>query len=137
LRCAGEITKGRGLPTAGKSVCAANLIFTASTRIEDGQPIGLFRILQNTGGLKVYRPDGSPASGIPAGSYLVLNATPPEVRNQPGAAGVLFLVNANGKDHFLIRAQVDEGFGASSDPTTDARRGQAGIKDGFISGVGF
>jgi hypothetical protein len=137
LRCAGEIGKGRGLPTAARSACTANLIFTASTQIEDGQPIGLFRILQNTGGLKVYRPDGTPASSIPAGSYLVLNATPSDRRNQPGAAGALFLVNANGKDHFLIPAQVDEGFGASGDPTTDARRGQAGIKDGFISGVGF
>jgi hypothetical protein len=135
-RCAGEITKGRGLPTTGKSVCVANLIFTASTRIEAGQPIGLFRVLQ-TAGVKAYRPDGSPASGIPAGSYLVLNATPPDVLNQPGAAGALFLVNANGKDHFVIPAQVDEGFGASGDPATDALRGQAAIKDGFISGVGF
>jgi hypothetical protein len=135
-RCASEITKGRGLPTTGKSVCAANLIFTASTRIEDGQPIGLFRVLQ-TAGVKAYRPDGSPVSGIPAGNYLVLDATPPDVRDQPGAAGALFLVNANGKDHFVIPAQVDEGFGVSGDPATDALRGQAAIKDGFISGVGF
>jgi hypothetical protein len=102
----------------------------------DGQPIGLFRVLRDTD-MKTYDVQGNLVGKLPAGSYLVLDATSPDVADTVGAPGALFLVNANGSDNFLIPSRVEEGFGSSDDPDADSRRGQAAIKDAFIGGHGF
>jgi hypothetical protein len=134
--CTRDFGQARQFPTRVLPNCTVNLVFTGVTKMLDGQPIGLFRVLRNAD-MKAYDVRGNLVGTLPAGSYLVLDATPPEVADTPGALGALFLVNANGSNHFLIPSQVEEGFGSSDDPDANNRRGQAAIKDGFIGGHGF
>ena len=134
--CTREFAQSRQFPNRVLPGCTVNLVFTGVTKILEGQPIGLFRVLRDTD-MKTYDVQGKLVGKLPAGSYLVIDATSPAVADTPGAQGALFLVNANGTDHFLIPSQVVEGFGSSDDPDADSRRGQAAIKDGFIGGHGF
>jgi hypothetical protein len=134
--CDRAFSTPRQFPAKVPPDCAVNLIFTAVTKIQAGQPIGLFRVLRDAN-MKTYDVQGNLVGKLPAGSYLVMDATSPDVVDTPGAPGALFLVNANGSDNFLIPSQVAEGFGGSDDPDADSRRGQAAIKDAFISGRGF
>jgi hypothetical protein len=135
-RCDRSFAASRQAPVKAPSDCSVNLIFTAVTKIREGQPIGLFRVLRDIN-MKVYDAQGNPAGKLPAGSYLVLDATSPDVVDTPGAPGALFLVSADGSNNFLIPCQVAEGFGGSDDPDAVSRRGQAAIKDAFIGGRGF
>ncbi len=134
--CTREFGQSRQFPNKVLPGCTVNLVFTGVTKMLDGQPIGLFQVLRDVD-MKAYDVQGNLVGKLPAGSYLVLDATPPEVAATPGATGALFLVNANGAEHFLIPSQVVEGFGSSDDPDADSRRGQAAVKDGFIGGHGF
>jgi len=134
--CDRDFTKLGKFPTQALPNCAANLVFTATTQIEDAQPIGLFVVVRPVA-TKVYDVQGNPVRALPAGNYLVMDATPPDAQSTPGALGALFLVNSDGVTNFLIPSQTSEGFGSTDDQDADARRGQAAIKDGFISGHSF
>jgi hypothetical protein len=135
-QCAANLAQAQQLTQSALTNCKVNLIFTGVTKFDPNGPIGLFKVLQDAD-LKAYSPDGTLVGRLPAGTYVVLDATPLEARSEPGTPGALFLVNANGKDHYLIPSQVVEGFGSSDDPEANDRRGQAGIKDGYIGGQGF
>ena len=87
--------------------------------------------------MKAYDVQGSPVTTLPAGNYLVMDATPADAQNTPGAAGALFLVSSKGTANYLIPAQTSEGFGSTDDQDANTRRGQAAVKDGFISGHNF
>lgn len=135
-KCATSLAQATKLSPQALPTCGVNLIFTATLQRAAGQPIGMFRVLKDAG-LKAYDVSGNAVGKLPAGSYLVLDATSPEIHNQPGSVGALFLVNANGKDHFLIPSRVVEGFGTSDDQVANDRHEQAAIKDGLIDGQGF
>jgi len=134
--CARTLSQARQLTAQNLANCTANLIFAAAQKRDAGQPIGLFRVLKPAE-FKIYDMQGNKVANLPAGSYLVMDATPAAALQEPGSVGVLFLVNANGKDHYLIPSEVLEGFGAADDNAENDFRGQAAIKDGFIGGQGF
>lgn len=134
--CARSLASMPEVAQATPRECEANLVFTAASRIEEGQPIGLFRVLRDVE-LTTFDVRGITVPRLPAGAYLVMNATPRETRLTPGAPGALFLVNADGRSHFLIASRVMEAFGSSDDPEAEARRGQAAIKYGLIAAQGF
>jgi hypothetical protein len=81
--------------------------------------------------LKAYRPNGSFVGAVPAGEYLVVDATPNQ--SVPGQVGVLMLVNINSSDHFLIPNVPMQSFADS--PLIDEF--QAAIKDGMLRRRGF
>ncbi len=108
--CSDNFSKLSKLQNDAVKGCQPNLVFAASWPVETTDPIGLFSLLK-AADIVAFDPTGKPVQSLPAGSYLVINATPDENRGVPGAPGALFLVNANGKDNFLIPSQVVEGFG--------------------------
>jgi hypothetical protein len=110
--------------------CAPNLVFTASTDVMPNQPIGLWVVLQPAD-LKVYSTSGDFIGSLPPGEYLVLDATPTD--KTPGKKGVLFLVNVNAQNHYLIPSKTVRGFAVMGG--FDQR--QAAIKDGTMSFRGF
>ncbi len=134
--CSESLSKATEFTTKALPDCAVNLVFTSVSKVETGGPIALFSVLTDIQ-MNVYDTTGTNVQTLPAGSYLVLDATPQDAASKLGSPGALFLVSANGKDQYLIPSQVVEGFGGSSDPEADSRRGQAGVKDGFIPGRGF
>jgi hypothetical protein len=105
--------------------CDPNLVFTSSKTVVAGQPMAIFVVTENND-LKTYRADGTYTGMLPVGEYLVVDATPQITT--PNAPGVLFLVNLNTVNHYLITSRVLQGFG--DNPAIDER--YAGIKDGFI-----
>ncbi|MEP6986170.1 MAG: hypothetical protein ABI970_11265, partial [Chloroflexota bacterium] len=112
------------------SACLPNLAFAVSTTAVAGQPIGIFAVQEATD-LKAYTAGGVYTGMLPAGQYLVMDATPNI--NTPGAVGVLFLVNADTLNHYLIPSRVDEGFGNST--ALDKR--EAAIRDGRMAWRGW
>lgn len=113
------------------TACQPNMVFTAAKKQQRFQPVGIF-VVQQAADIATYSPvDGSYIGGLPAGEYLVINATP-DVR-MPGQIGVLMLVNADMQNHYLIPTMVMEGVGRN--PAVDKPR--AAIKDGYVWGRGF
>ena len=114
--------------------CAANMAFTGVNDIQPGQPIGAM-VLSKDIDQPAYDLAGTSTGKVLAGSYLILDATPDIT--DPGAPGVLMLVNADGKTHYLIPSQVIEGFGDSDDKDSNLHKGQAGIKDATVGAHGY
>jgi hypothetical protein len=110
--------------------CLPNLIISASKEQQSGQPIAIF-VLTAAADVRTYDTNGTFIGGLPAGQYLVIDATPNLLF--PGTPTVSFLVNANGVNHYLIPSVRMQGFGLS--PSYDNR--QAGIRDGFASYHGW
>lgn len=111
------------------SSCHPNVVFTASTSVVFTQPIGIFVVTEAID-LRAYNTAGTLVGTLPIGEYLVIDATP--TISAPGAATVTFLVNADTLNHYLIPSTRTQGFGlGDSDPR------QAGIRDGFMSFVGW
>jgi hypothetical protein len=135
-QCKSNLAQASAFTAQALTDCTANLVFSSADKIVPGGPIGLFRVLQEAD-VKAYDDSGNLIGKLPAGSYIVLDATPDSARQEPGSPGALFLVSASGGANYLIPSQVVEGFGSTDDPDANARRGQAGIKDGFIGGQGF
>jgi hypothetical protein len=121
-QCAGQLS-GAGSGGALSS-CIPNLVFAAAKEKKNSQPIALF-VVNQPADLKAYRADGTYTGLLPAGQYLVIDATP--YITTPGAVGVLFLVNADTRNHYLIPSAVVEGFG--DNPAINKEQGA--IKDGF------
>lgn len=112
------------------SACKANLIMTHANNIVQGQPIGIW-IVTASADLKAYRPNGTYTGSVPVGEYLVMDATPN--LSTPGQVGVLFLVNINSNDHYLIPSVMMQSFAQSS----YIDEWQVAIKDGTMSSRGF
>ncbi len=114
----------------GLSACTANLVMTHSTSKMNGQPIGIWIVTANAD-LKAYRSNGAYTGLVPVGEYLVMDATPN--LSTPGQVGVLFLVNINSNDHYLIPSVMMQSFAQSS----QIDEWQVAIKDGTMSSRGF
>ncbi len=127
------LTAGPATPPS-PAECSPTITFTAASSMQAGQPIGLIHVLKDID-LKAYDVKGNLIGSVPAGNYLIVAATPDIT--DPGTPGVLFLVNADGKNHYLIPGVVVEGFGESDNADSNSRRGQAAIKDAMVGAYGF
>ncbi len=126
-QCAAKLKQATAIAaTSNIPECSATMVFTAASQIQAGQPIALLHLSKDIE-RKAYNVTGTLVGKVAAGNYLVFDATP--TITEPGEAAVLFLVNAEGKNHYLIPSQVIEGFGDSDDKDASSRRGQAAIKD--------
>lgn len=112
------------------SHCVPNVVFTASKSSINGQPMGIW-VARNNIVMRAYTAAGVFTGNLPAGEYLVIPARP--YLTTPGTPDVLFLVNTDGVNHYLIPSVVMQGFGQN--PAID--EGQAAIKDGTIRFRGF
>jgi len=112
------------------SSCVPNLVMTNSATLTPGQPVGIW-VVNAEADLKAYRSDGTYTGLVPVGEYLVIDATPN--LNSPGQVGVLFLVNINSDEHYLIPSVKMQSFGSNSQIT----EWQVAIKDGTIGFRGF
>jgi hypothetical protein len=112
------------------SYCRPNLIMTQASSMMAGQPRGIW-VVTATADLKAYRSNGIYTGSVPAGEYLVIDATPN--LSSPGQVGVLFLVNINSNNHYLIPSVMMQSFASNSQIT----EWQAAIKDGTMSFRGF
>lgn len=112
------------------SSCIANVVFSASKDAVSGQPIAVMVVLSSAD-VRTYRADGSFVGALPPGQYLVMDATPHITT--PGAASLLYLVNADGVNHYLIPSNVVQGFGEN--PAFDER--YAGVRDGLAGRRSF
>lgn len=111
------------LIAASSPLCDPNLYVSAAKKPVAGQPIALW-VVDEQADLKGFKYDGTYRGNIPAGEYLVVNATPNITT--PGQIGVLMLVNINSSQHYLIPSIRIQQFAQSSvfqDPV-------ASIKDG-------
>lgn len=87
-------------PVQNLTACDPNLYVTAARQQKAGQPIALW-VVDEKADLKGFTYNGVYLGYIPAGEYLVMNATPNVTT--PGQTGVLMLVNINDKNkHYLI-----------------------------------
>jgi hypothetical protein len=126
-QCADKLKQATTLSAITKvPECSATMVFTAASQIQAGQPIALFHLSKDIDH-NAYDLTGTFVGKVSAGNYLAFDATPNVT--EPGEPSVLFLVNADGKNHCLIPSGVIEGFGASDDKDASSRRGQAAIKD--------
>jgi hypothetical protein len=112
------------------SQCVPNVVFTASKSVMNGQPVGIW-VAQRNIAMWAYTAAGVFTGNLPAGEYLVMPARPS--LTVPGTPDVLFLIDINGVNHYLIPSVVMQGFGQN--PVVDERH--AAIKDGTMSSRGF
>jgi hypothetical protein len=111
--------------------CTPNLVFGASKEFMPGQPVALF-VVSAAADLKAFKHTGEYTGSLPAGSYLVVPATPNVTTD--GNIGVLFLVNLDTQNHYLIPAIRMQGVAAGSGGSKD---NYAVIKDGSTGSWGF
>jgi hypothetical protein len=109
--------------------CTPNLVFGASKKFKAGEPIAIF-VLRAPADLKAFTHTGVYVGNLPAGSYLVVPATPHITAD--GSIGVLFLVNLDKQNHYLIPAIRMQGL--ADDKGKD---NYAAIKDGSTGSWGF
>lgn len=111
--------------------CGPNVLMMGAKEMVAGEPIGIFSVTEPAD-MKTYRAsDGAFVGQLPAGNYLVMDATPSI--SQPGSVGVLMLVNADTVNHYLIPVMTMQGFGKCPVMVKPA----VAIKDGFVWGKGF
>ncbi len=132
--CAAALAAATGRIVSG---CTANAVFTNAQGYAAGQPIALLHVIADAD-LKAYDPNGNYVGHLPPGDYLVIDVTPANVQNTPGAVGALFLVNADQSHHYVIPSRVMQDLGISSDGSDDnSNLGQAAVKDGMATWRGF
>lgn len=114
------------------TACAPTAVFTASKSLVAGQPIAIMRVLMPVD-VRAYTAQGAYVGTLPAGDYAVMDGMPN--RTDPGEPTLLFLVNADGVNHFLVPSVVQQAFGRSD--LIDERR--AALRDGLMSwrGIGY
>lgn len=107
------------------AACDPNLYMTATKEVKHPtDPIALW-VVDQQADLKAFTHTGTYLGYVPAGEYLVVNATP-EVTT-PGEIGVLMLVNINDKNnHYLIPSIRMQQYGDGS----KEKKRVASIKDG-------
>jgi len=113
------------------SSCLPNLFFTASKEVIANQPMALFVITQPAD-IRTYDMNGNFVGGLPVGSYLVIDATPSVTT--PGQAALVFLVNLDTVNHYLIPSVAVQGFSQS---TAILDKRYAALKDGLAGYRGF
>jgi hypothetical protein len=101
--------------------CVPNLVFTSAKKYRTGNPFAIFSLTQPAN-IQTFAQDGSYIGDLPAGQYLVVDATPDKPAGQPG---VLFLINIDQTNHYLIPSTAMQGFG------NGVNKLLPGIKDGF------
>jgi hypothetical protein len=87
------------LMTLGAAACDPNLYFSAAKEKSSNNVIGLF-VVDSPADVTTFNTQGIFIGSLPAGEYVVINATP-NITTQ-GQIGVLFLVNINSNTHYLI-----------------------------------
>jgi hypothetical protein len=108
----------------GISACDPNLYISASTMKMDDEPIVIW-VVDQQADLKGFTYSGNYLGYIPAGEYLVVNATPHVTTS--GQIGVLMLVNINDyNNHYLIPSIRMQQFADRKQPKNQI----AAIKDG-------
>jgi hypothetical protein len=130
LQCAANLLNILNLSLL--NVCKPSAVFSASTTVVSGQPIAVM-VVRSASNVRTYDSAGSYVGNLPAGDYLVMDAMPQIT--QPGAATLLYLVNADGVHHYLIPSVVQQGYGQNG--AIQSR--WAGIRDGLMAwrGVGY
>ena len=113
------------------SSCLPNLFFTASKEVIANQPMALFVITQPAD-IRTYDMNGNFVGALPVGSYLVIDATPSVTT--PGQAALVFLVNLDTVNHYLIPSVAVQGFSQS---TAILDKRYAALKDGLAGYRGF
>ncbi len=105
--------------------CAPNLYMTAADKLKNPtDPIALW-VVNHQADLKAFTYSGAYLGYVPAGEYLVVNATPHVTT--PGETGVLMLVNINdSSNHYLIPSIRMQQYGDGNGEKTPV----ASIKDG-------
>jgi len=126
--CANQLLNATSF--ASLSNCRPNLVMTHASTLTAGQPIGIW-IVNAPADLKAYRSNGTYTGSVPVGEYLVIDASPN--LSSPGQVGVLFLVNINSNDHYLIPSVMMQSFANSN----QIKEWQAAVKDGTIGFRGF
>jgi len=134
-QCAAKLASATAIPSmASITECSATMAFAGVSDVQPGQPIGAIHLVKDIQ-QPAYDLKGNNVGKLPAGNYLIVDATPD--LTDAGTPAVLMLVNADGKTHFLLPSQVIEGFGDSDDKDNNSRKGQAGIKDATVGAHGF
>jgi hypothetical protein len=112
--------------------CIPTAVFTATKELRAGQPIAIMRVLSPVD-VRAYTAQGTYVGTLPPGDYAVMDGMP--TVTEPGQPTLLFLVNADGVNHFLVPSVVQQGYGRSD--VIDERR--AALRDGLMSwrGVGY
>lgn len=122
--CAGQLVSGGG------SACDPNVYFSAAKKVLNNL-IAIF-VVDSAADIISYTDEGVYLGSLPAGDYLVMNATPNVVT--PGQTGVLYLININDpNNHFLIPGVRMQQHAQSS----LFQKPVASIKDGCIWYFGF
>jgi hypothetical protein len=103
--CANQLLNATSF--ASLSNCHPNLVMTHASTLTGGQPIGIW-VVNAPADLKAYHSNGTYAGSVPVGEYLVIDASPN--LSAPGQVGVLFLVNINSNDHYLIPSVMMQSF---------------------------
>jgi hypothetical protein len=104
--------------------CDPNLYVSAAKTVVNEQPIAIW-VVDTQADLKGFTYNGTYLGYVPAGEYLVINATPEA--NDPGELGVLMLVNINDyNNHYLIPSIRMQQFADKK----EAKAQVASIKDG-------
>lgn len=131
LQCATQLVSSLlNLPIL--NLCKPTVVFSASTTVVSGQPIAVM-VVRTPADVRTYNSAGSFVGSLPVGEYLVMDAMPQIT--QPGQPTLLYLVNADGVNHYLIPSVVQQGFGQN----TTLDEWSAGIRDGLMAwrGVGY
>lgn len=128
FNCANQLLNATSFSSL--SSCVPNLVMTNAAGMAAGQPRGIW-VVNAPADLKAYRSNGTYTGSLPVGEYLVIDATPN--LSSPGQVGVLFLVNINSNDHYLIPSVMMQSF-ANNNQITEW---QVAIKDGTIGFRGF
>lgn len=128
--CAGQLANGTNFTNV--SACVPSVVFTASKTVVAGQPIAIM-VVQHAVNVRTYNTSGSFVGSLPAGEYLVMNGMPNITT--PGSPTLLFLVNSDTQNHYLIPSVVQQGFAKNA--VADER--YPAIRDGLMGwrGVGY
>ncbi len=87
------------LGSLGALACDPNLYFSSAKEKKSNNIIALF-VVDSAADVTTFNTQGVFIGSLPAGEYIVINATPNITT--PGQRGVLFLVNVNTSTHYLI-----------------------------------
>lgn len=116
---------------ANMTNCIPNAVFSAAKEVIPGRPIALMVITRPVD-VRTYDMNGNFIGQLPRGRYLVMDATPSATT--PGQPALLFLVNINRTNHYLIPSVVVQGFSQSTAINDD---NFVALKDGLAWWRGF
>lgn len=106
------------------NACRANVVISSAKESVPNQPIAIL-VVRFAANVRTYDQHGNFVGALPPGEYLVMNAQSGSAA--PGTPTALFLVNADGVNHYLVPSMVTQGLAYNSSYDTRV----AGIRDGF------